>query len=59
MNEKAEALFDELFGYLQLITKLTTETRTVTSAEVNTIPEVARVLTELIILQSRLKGELR
>lgn len=53
MNEKAETLFDELFGYLQLITKLTTETRTVTSAEVNTIPEVARVLVDLIAIQGR------
>ena len=56
MNEKAEALFDELFGYLQLITKLTVETRNTTSTEVNTVPEVARVLVDLIAIQGR-EGE--
>lgn len=51
MNEKLETLYGELFNYLKLVTERAKESRT-TPAEVESIPEVARVLIDLIILQS-------
>lgn len=47
MDEKITTLYDELFSYLQYLVKNRT-----TPAEVESIPEVARVLIDLIILQS-------
>ena len=48
MNEKLETLYGELFSYLQYLVKSRT-----TPAEVESVPEVARVLIDLIILQQR------
>ncbi len=49
MKEKAAMLYDELFSYLMFLVKSRT-----TPAEVESVPEVARVLIELIILQSKM-----
>ena len=49
LNEKLETLYGELFSYLQYLVKSRT-----TPAETESIPEVARVLIELIILQSKM-----
>lgn len=46
MNEKIDALYDELFNYLKVLIDYKT-----TSGEV---PEVARVLIDLINLQSQM-----
>ncbi len=51
MNEKIEALYDEMFNYLKVLTEYKTTS--------GVVPEVARVLMDLIVLESQLKGELR
>lgn len=49
MNEKLEAIYDILFEHLLKSTK-----KGATTAAVQSVPEVARVLIELIILQSKM-----
>ena len=53
MKEKAETLYFELFNHLKHVIDRATEGRA-TSAEVESIPEVARVLIEVLILQSQM-----
>lgn len=47
MNEKLENLYDLLFDYLKYVTE-----NRMSPAEVESVPGVARVLIDLIILQS-------
>ena len=51
MKEKTDALYDELFSYLKSLVERATE-RGATPAELQSVPEVARVLIDLITLQS-------
>lgn len=53
MKEKVDALYDELFDCLKEVA-VCVKHRTATSAEFTFIPEVARVLIDLIILQSKM-----
>ena len=53
MKEQVEALYYELFKCLQALVASTTD-RVATPAEVQSVPEVARVLIDLINLQSQM-----
>lgn len=53
MNEKLETLYYELFGCMKAVTERVSE-GVATPEEVKFVPEVARVLIELIILQSKM-----
>lgn len=51
MNEKIETLYWELFSYMKVVTERVTD-GVATPAEAESVPEVARVLIDLINLQS-------
>lgn len=53
MNEKLDNLYYELFRHLKFLVDCA-EDRAATSAELENIPEVARALIDLIILQSQM-----